>query len=524
MRLKQTTFYKRFGVRHREELNRPRLAPIETLELPYPVIYHFNPNDSVTIGPTAEDPIIATFDSRIFIEHVTQLKSNIGNPRRTAVNPMLIENEFRRSTRGFKPLRRDDALTLNPRNGLVVNYGMLTPIYRYFVSWQRAYYEWRNVQETVWKTVSELHTRFAWEQYITIDIPETFPTREEMVKLNSSRSETSLKPFTQSESLTLFDLWQWIGVDRDKSAMSLLDTESLDNINLLFKVKQYFFVLNLGRLNSFRKSEESDKGLDPGLLQMRLSSLFHGLRDVIDGTTVPDEVQDDSGEDENLGTFEDQLLPPVPIMRLPEPISPPEAPRPLIFDEEENIPRFDTDAEESDDVGKRYTKQIEQEVDHLAESGLLTVKAKERTVKEASRFTELKDPFGSGKTLAEAMSTSDADYALPTSRPLPDRKTIPDKSMLESKIQGFHRKYVDNLMPKHIMQSVMSVQNLGLMVKDYKVETVMDSMNHYNIHTVVVKPVKGRQSTLRFRTPVIDKDGRFVSNGKANRMRLQRAD
>lgn len=524
MRVKQLTLHRRHGIRRVEELTRPRISKLENFELPIPAIYHFVPHDSSTIGPNQEDPVIATYDNRVFIEHITDLKSRVGNPKRTAVNPKLIENDFRRNSRGFKPLRRDDALTLNERNGLVINYGVLNPIYRYFVSFQKSYYEWRNIRETLWKTVTEADARFKWNQYIPIELPTNFPTRENFIRLSTSRTETSLKPFTENEAMDLFDLWMWAGVNREESAMANIAPEAYDHINLIFKIKGYFFILNLGMLDSWRESEEKKGGLPPETLQLRLTSLYHGLRDIQEGLTTPDVYKEDTDNDVSAPGDVEGILPYAPILQVPEPISPPEWTTPLHLDVEEGAAGKAMVESDDDDIEVRYSKRIEDETNHLAEVGLLTPKMQERTLKEARRFTELKDPFGSGKSISEAMKTKPEDYKLPENKPLPDRKTIHDKSMLSSSLRSFHRNYVTSLMDKHVMQSVMSVQKLGLMVKDYKVETVRDAMNHYQIHTVTVKPIKGRQSTLRFRTPVINKSGRFISNGKENRMRLQRTD
>ena len=524
MRLKQATFYKRYGIRLNTELTRPRIFKLDALVMPYPAIYHYIPHDSSIIGPPKEDPIIATFDNRVFIEHVTELKSNIGNPKRTAVNPQLIENDFRRNSRGFKPLRNDNALPLNPLNALVINYGVLNPTYRYFVSFQKGYYEWRNIRETVWKTVAETHERFNWNQYISLELPNSFPNREEFIRLSNSRTETSLKPFAENEALDLFDLWQWVGENRQESAMGHLPAEAFDKVNLIFKIKGYFFVLNLGLLDRWRKTEDSPSGFAPDLLQQKLTLLFHGLRDIQEGITSPEIYQEDNEDVSNTTDVSEGLLPYTPILQVPEPISPPEWTTPLRLNIEDEATAHAIIENDDEDLETRYSRRIEEETNHLAEAGLLTPKMQERTLKEARRFTELKDPFGSGKSISEAMATTLEDYQLPKKRELPDRRTIHDKSMLTSTLRDFNRHYINTLMDKHIMQSVMSVQKLGLMVKDYKVETVRDAMNHYQIHTVVVKPIKGRQSTLRFRTPVVNKHGRFISNGKENKLRLQRTD
>src|SRR5690606_33569815 len=64
----------------------------------------------------------------------------------------------------------------------------------------------------------------------------------------------------------------------------------------------------------------------------------------------------------------------------------------------------------------------------------------------------------------------------------------------------------------------------GVAIKDYKMEVVRDAMNHYEIHAVTIKPIRGRQTTVRFRIPVVDADGRFTSNGTQYSMKTQRAD
>lgn len=519
MRLKYTTFYRRFGVRQREELVRPRLTPMEYFQFPYPSIYHYVTDNGVTLGPAVEDPQIASFDARIFIDHVTQLKSTIGGPRATSVNARLLENDYRRKTRGFKPLKRDEALTMNQRNGLVINYGMLYPLHRYVVSFQASYYRWRNIQETIWKTASELERRFGWHQFIDMELPEQFPGREDFMRLNSARTEKSLSAFNSFSGLFLFDLWHWLGENREQSAMSHLTPEAAVNINFVVKVQGYFFVLNLGKLDQWRKTEDNPTGLDPGALQNRLLILLHGLRDLAQGvTTAEDVVEDQANHD---GEDDMGILPNVTILRVPEPVSLPEPPPLLKIDLTQQAAVPTPDKVNVEDI---FTHRIKEQTQHLSDIGLMTSKAVERVEKDARKFEELKDPFGSGKTMAEAMKVTKDDLTMPTDTRLKDRKTILDKSMLNIPIKKFHQKYVDNLMNKHVMQSVMSLQNLGIMVKDYQVETVNDPMNHYQIHTVTIKPVRGRQSTLRFRLPVVDRDGRFISNGKKNRMRLQRTD
>jgi hypothetical protein len=133
------------------------------------------------------------------------------------------------------------------------------------------------------------------------------------------------------------------------------------------------------------------------------------------------------------------------------------------------------------------------------------------------------DPFGSGLTVKEAMQYSPEDFDVPV-QTFPDKITIMDKAMLKSVHKPMMRKYVKTLLPKDILNAVMFVQRQGVSVTDIKIRENEDEMNHTQTFTVTVKPVRGVSSNLEFTIPVIDKDGRFRSNGVTYRQRIQRSD
>jgi hypothetical protein len=576
MRLKQPLFYRQTGVRQKNHLMRPRLIPLEKLILPFESIYHFWPVDTATIGPNPQDPLLSNVNARLFIEHVVELDGREGNPRRTVLNPTMMQNEFRRKTRGFKPLRKDQALTINNRNVLVVNYGMLSSLYRYIPSYKVPYFRWNNVAQTFWNRVAENEKRFGWNQYVDLHLPERLPTLEEFKRASRTLNQKTLETFNSQTQFNLLDLWQWLGEDRTNSNLSVLSEKALQHVNLLVKLKGYFFVINLGLIDEWRKdpTDDQDTGLEGTQLQRYFLRLLHGLRDFMSGVTEPEQTQDvpveatderqpgdpvestevdvtkpetvvgtekPQPESETVGDTDDLVLPDLDIeYSLPEPVTDIETP---VFDSKElpeRIKQEDPDrkvvtlpAEETGSVAsvteapafeEKLTQGIAQRAFELHEAGLMSARAYERVLDEAKTYTRLKDPYGSGRALTDMLTVSAEELELPDTPPIPERDTIPDSSMLQSKLKGMQRKYVKNVLQKDVVSSVMAVQNQGIAVKDYSVETVQDTMNHYEVHTVTLKPVRGRQSTVRFRLPVIDKDGRFMSNGVVQKMRLQRSD
>lgn len=551
MRLKPAQFYRKVGVRTRQQFTKPRLTPLTDFRFPLSSVYHFWPMDGVTLGPNPQDPV---FDdtARVFIEHHKEPTDRLGGPRRTVTNPQMLENEYRRKNRLFKPLRKDAALVINPRNLLVQNYGLLSSLYRYIPSYKSTYHRWHNIAATVWDNVEACHHRFGWEQFIDLVLPERIPTLQELRLAEGGINQRVLSVFTTPADFNLLDFWVWLSDNRDASLMSRLSEATLEKTHFVIRVSGYFFVLNLARLDRWRKDpdDERDTGVAGSVLQRQFIKLLHGLRDLQAGVTEPETQTDDASPDpddtESTPTERD-TLPDASTSAVPDDLlaelDPPEwvsVPTPItasldtpVFDTPPEKAQADTttqlaDPPEATGTGANertvWVEGIADQAGTLLEAGLMSPKAYDRALGEATTYQALKDPYGSGQPLEDLLTVTQEDLEIPEVTKFPDRATIPDKSMLSSKLKAMQQGYTKKLLHKDVVSSVMSVQKLGVSVKDYQIETVYDEMNHYQIHTVTVKPVRGRQSTLRFRLPVVDEDGRFISNGVVSRLRTQRAD
>lgn len=159
----------------------------------------------------------------------------------------------------------------------------------------------------------------------------------------------------------------------------------------------------------------------------------------------------------------------------------------------------------------------------LAKTNQISERSFEQAVDQAMSYETMPDPFGSGLTVKEAMEYSAEDYTVPVDT-YPDKATIMDKAMLKSVHKPMMRKYIKTLLPKDILNGIMFIQRQGVSVTDIKIRENEDVMNHTQTFTITVKPVRGISSNLEFTIPVIDRDGRFLSNGVTYRQRIQRAD
>jgi hypothetical protein len=593
------------GVRQVSQLLAPRMIPIKHLYLPMGSVYQFFEDGQAILGPSPQDPYLTAIKGKVFIEHVSRLDSTEGAPKRTVLNPDILENEFRRKNRLFKPLRKDDALVLNQQNTLVVNYNLLNSLYRYIPSYKATYFRWFNNQKTFWDNVVKTHERFGWNQYINFHMPERLPTLGQFVQMQAGATQKNMEVFSTPAMLSAFDLYQWLGNNRADSLLATVPEEALDKINFVFKARSYFFVWNLGQINDWRKDLTEDttdtskmtpkelrahkqaisdraQGVAGDQLQRRFVVLLHSLADLINGSVQLDgktadaegaielkpnagqiekalgkddkkpvappvaaepaeDEKEDSAKDEELTEddeldfglgvdFGDTMAPPTTQDEFVMDTS-------LVEDDEEEEHRVlpteelsQAGLDEEVDMQKPTTSDlltggVIEKAWELSELQLITPRAYQRAIDDAETYKTLPNPYGTGGTLEEAMTYQDGDLTLPEEVKFPDADTIFDKSMLSSNLKAIQTKYIRKLMAKDVLNvTLAAIQQQGVAVKDYQIETVRDAMNHYQIHTVTVKPLRGRQSTLRFRLPVLDDDGRFVSNGVTYKYGLQRAD
>lgn len=165
--------------------------------------------------------------------------------------------------------------------------------------------------------------------------------------------------------------------------------------------------------------------------------------------------------------------------------------------------------------------------DELAERGILSVAENRRFHKLAERYKELDNPWGEGTVEDLATVTKEHLSFDPQSISIKLPKgvdSIPDESMLESTLLQFDKKYLNEVLHRHITQCVLTVQRAGVAVSDYQVDRVVDALNKYDIITVRLVPVAGSPSTIRMTIPVFEEDGSWMADGSRYHLRKQRGD
>lgn len=605
MRIKILQFLKEYGVRTVSGLQSPRLFSQKKLFLPFESIYHFQADNAAVRGPNSGDPLFTRLTGKTFIEHVIELSSYEGNPRVTNQRGPILINNFRKQNRFFKPLLRDEAVRLNIQNTLVFNYNLLPAMWRYQDTYKATWFRWNNERRTLWANVTSAHRRFDYNQFIELEIPERILQYSQFNMLNNgTMTQDILAEFSNDALLNIFDIFQWLGNKRDQSLMDQLPPEAYAKVNFLIRVRDSFFVLNVGALDLWRSDKSVDeiketlpdgearnlttnpltkeereaialgkKGLDGSQIQRRFLSLIAALVEYSQGNVtvvdVDDEVQADSRKAEFMEqkSLDDTGNKDVEEEDIPEPEATPAATDPRfveldlidldvvtakiappdtdLFSTELTIEgatetKIERDAGTGDVVrtlrvreepqvvrdAPPELKTVVQDAYDMHKAGLISEGTVNKAVEDAMSYHYLPNPFTGEGSIRETMEITPEDLKIPPteSYQFRDSNVILDKSMLTSKLKAMQRTYNSKVLPKDIMNAVIASQAAGAAVVNYTIETVEDLSDHYQIHKVTLKPVRGKASPVYFKIPVIDEEGRFRSRGVEYRMRLQRTD
>lgn len=141
----------------------------------------------------------------------------------------------------------------------------------------------------------------------------------------------------------------------------------------------------------------------------------------------------------------------------------------------------------------------------------------------AKQYKTLENPFNPKETIEKAITRPKERLRLKPDT-VPDMVEVLDKTLLTSTVEASNRHYVENVLEDDMVSMVMAVQQSPVAVTSYETEKVKDAVSDYTLHRVHLQPVTGKPSRIEFRTPNVQPNGVFISNGTKYRLRPQRGD
>lgn len=200
-----------------------------------------------------------------------------------------------------------------------------------------------------------------------------------------------------------------------------------------------------------------------------------------------------------------------------------DAPPIVAYDED---PTEDIEEEQIETIEENsYTTPIVEEARKALAVGTISAKQYNRLIEQSEVFKKLPNPYNDKETIEEAITVKPGDIVNVTKRKVPDNDWILDKSMLEITQESISSEYIEKMLPKNIMQSVMSVQKAGIMVKNVERQVHADKVNRFETLKVKVQPIGGTETTLSIKLPIVDPtSGEMLSQNVRYRSLNQRKD
>jgi hypothetical protein len=168
---------------------------------------------------------------------------------------------------------------------------------------------------------------------------------------------------------------------------------------------------------------------------------------------------------------------------------------------------------------------LKRQVSEQADYGLLSASDYKKLMNDIEAASMASDPYGSGKSIKEAMIINPSDLHLDkvkTTMTVSD--LVQDKTMADSSLLSFNSDYVNNVLKKDILSMLNVIQKSGVLIKRHEIEEVHSVLGTYENHTLELKPIDGQVSTVRFKLPKISDDGSFLINGNKVLISAQRVD
>jgi len=465
-------FYRKFGVRNFEKLKSPIFTDVTSLVIPKESLLHYMPTDDTDNGPDQDGPLFNGRDSS-HCWHIEELTAEQGRPRRRTTELRSRVKAYHKRNRKIRQLRKFEQGVRDANNLVVINYAIVPHLYRYTRNALSSWYEWNNLNRTLWDNVAKYTGDTLRNQFIHIEIPDVLPTLEEFKLLNKKPTLESLEAFKKPESLNFFYLWQYC-----TQGVHELDTILGDNIryvNLVFIRGGKFSVLNLGEFQQWKQEKLDDGESINGIFDKTFVNYITKIQQLETVTNATEE--DFTEEDLDLST---------------------------------NVYLNDR------------TATVEVKARELRDSGQMSLPEYKRAIRLANTFKTIEATTGDG-TLDEQATVNASDLVVPEWS-APELDGVLDKTMLKSSLKTMDSHYIEKVMEKDIASMVLNVQNTGIAVTGFKKETVVDAANKYDHYSIQFTPLGGKPSTVHVKLPSVDKNGKFTANGVTYHMAKQRGD
>ena len=172
---------------------------------------------------------------------------------------------------------------------------------------------------------------------------------------------------------------------------------------------------------------------------------------------------------------------------------------------------------------KEFINNLDAETkDFILKDENLTVNQKKRCLMLASKYKKIT----LNDTTLDKIITENNDISLDTNPITEDEVMkfgkLSDKSALNSSVLSFDKSYMEKSFNRHLAETLVSFNKYGAYLTDLKVTHENTRMNNFIHYTCKYEDINGKSSTIKFRIPQIERDGRIRIDGKYKILKKQR--
>lgn len=572
-------FFKRTGVRLPQHLLAPHIPSLENFSFPKKSIHHFTTMDNIVNGPSSHEYLYRDIEKKIFVYHVLETTANKGEPRPIALPLEPLVRQYHIRHKRYRRAIKVESIPRDENTLAVVNYALLTKTARYMKSQYAEYNKWWNLHKTIWDNASKVAKLSDRHQFIFLELPKVLPSVSRLNTYIDKVNTSFINHFRDQNTLMILEFWKWLDPQsRNLSILSGIDESDMSKINIVYQESGRILLLNLGLLNSWilnknevSKSPKVNSNVNGKLSPDRLRKCFLRMLMIlmeyrtVDASVDPDMGLDETNESEKentqptvvssdsieinnddynvrTNTSIDQQIHEVTRDTFEERFRDLEKDLEQLQiiekeqDIEDSLDKNDTENQAiknvisntpiniSDfDVEKTPDQVLKDTCDTLADGGLMSAAEYRKYIAQIDKMDSLPAPVGDG-TIKDFIKIKSEDLLIDEPVKYRDRYNVVDKSMLESTLEVFNRKYISKTLTKDIVSMPLSLQRAGFVVSKYDIETHEDILGATETHVIRINPIVGKSSTLRIKLPKILENGEFCVGGVKYRMRSQRTD
>lgn len=480
----------KFMVRTAQQLRSKKPINTNIITLPRASLIHYVSDSQSEYGIRRSHPLLVNDTVPIRVYHVDELKVATGRPIKRTVNTIqMLNNYFKEATGSLTRIRHLDRTMKEVRAIVVLDYSLL-PVKYYYPKTKTSFFdELDNIFNTQISKINEIGE--SREQFIVFKLPKVVPQYAKLRILPDPIPSGKLNEWKDHEAYGLLYIWRLL------NKQSIIKPEAAKKLTLVFQEGGYVTQVNCADLFAWYNE-------DPLNTEKSLYKVWTQLQNTRIGD-IPEEEETSADPTNNKAS---ELEPDEDIDGVSSSIDSDYA----NDIEDEEIPAFVN------------IHTLNETMRDLANAGKLSGAEQKRFVKIAKSYVDIPNPVGEG-TLKDLLEVPTKYKTLdPYKEIIPSKPGLVDKSMTRSTMDEFTKNYVRHVMQADIAASILSVQNAGVLVKDYKVTNTVDALNNYDTHTVSLIPINGKPSTISIKLPVVNEEGEFLANSVVRKLDSQKSD